>query len=119
MSPEWLFACMMCLHRDHGLVPAAGESPGGGTAPSRGRTGTLNQRDEAAQDVEDSRDRVATLAATALRIGASLDLDTVLREVVGDARDQTARPYGVITTVDDAGQPATSSPPASRPTSAG
>ena len=76
---------MMCLQRDHGLVPGAGESPGGRTAPLRGTTGTLNERDEAEQDVEDSRGRAATLAAAVLRIGASLNLDTVLREVVDEA----------------------------------
>ena len=66
---------------------------------------TLNERDEAAQDIAGSRDRAAALAAAILRIGASLDLDTVLREVVDGARDLTGARYGVITTVDDAGQP--------------
>ncbi len=65
----------------------------------------MNERDEAAQDIAGSRDRAAALAAAILRIGASLDLDTVLREVVDSARALTGARYGVITTVDDAGQP--------------
>ena len=87
MSPEWLSACMMCLQHDYGLVLVAGESPGGRTSPSLGRTWTLNERDEPVRDAEGSRDRAATLAVALLRIGASLDLDIVLREVVDGARD--------------------------------
>ena len=40
-----------------------------------------------------------------LRISASLDLDTVLREVVDSARALTDARYGIITTVDQAGEP--------------
>ena len=47
----------------------------------------------------------ATLTEVILRIGASLDLDTVLREVVESARALTGAAYGVIATVDGAGQP--------------
>ena len=54
---------------------------------------------------ETSRERDATLGAALLRIGASLDLDTVLREVVDGARALTGARYGVITTVDGDGQP--------------
>ena len=49
--------------------------------------------------------RDATVAAAILRIGASLDLDTVLREVVESARALTGAAYGVIATVDGAGEP--------------
>ena len=49
--------------------------------------------------------RDATLTAAILRIGASLDLDTVLREVVESARALTGAAYGVIATMDEAGQP--------------
>ena len=47
----------------------------------------------------------AGLRAAILRIGSSLDVDTVLREVVDSARELTGARYGVIATVDDAGQP--------------
>ena len=53
----------------------------------------------------DSAGRDATLAAAILRIGASLDLDTVLEEVVESARALTGAAYGVIATVDERGQP--------------
>ena len=45
------------------------------------------------------------LAAALLRIGASLDLDTVLGEVVESARALTGAACGVIATVDEAGAP--------------
>ena len=54
---------------------------------------------------EDGVSREAALTATILRIGASLDLDTVLNEVVESARALTDAAYGVIATVDEAGQP--------------
>ncbi len=51
------------------------------------------------------RERDATLVAAILRIGASLDFDTVLRAVVDGARALTGARYGVITTVDGDEQP--------------
>ena len=38
-----------------------------------------------------------------LRISASLDLDTVLHEIVESARAVTGARYGCITTIDDKG----------------
>ena len=58
-----------------------------------------------AGETEAPRERDATLRAAFLRIGASLDLDTVLHEVVDGARALTGARYGVITTVDGDGQP--------------
>ena len=49
--------------------------------------------------------RLSGLSAAVLRVSASLDLDTVLREVVEGARALTRARYGAITTIDDAGQP--------------
>ena len=49
------------------------------------------------------QERVARLSAAVLRINASLDLDTVLHEVVDSACALTGARLGVITTVDDAG----------------
>jgi len=50
------------------------------------------------------QERVARLSAAVLRISASLDLDTVLHEVVDSACALTGARLGVITTVDDAGR---------------
>ena len=51
------------------------------------------------------RDRTARLTAAILRISASLDVDTVLQEVVDSARALTGARGGVITTIDEAGRP--------------
>ena len=50
------------------------------------------------------RDRISKLTAASLRISASLDLDTVLSEVVESARALTGARFGVITTIGEAGQ---------------
>ena len=49
--------------------------------------------------------RISSLCTAVLRVSASLDLETVLREIVDNACALTGARYGVITTVDDAGQP--------------
>ena len=49
------------------------------------------------------RRRLSQLSEASLRISESLDLDTVLREVVDGARALTGSRYGVITTLDDSG----------------
>ena len=56
------------------------------------------QGDEAPREL-DSR-----LSAAILRISASLELDTVLPEILDSARALTGARCGVITTVDEAGQ---------------
>ena len=45
--------------------------------------------------------RVSRLSAAVLRVSSSLDLDTVLHEVVDSARALTGARYGVIATLDD------------------
>ena len=55
------------------------------------------------QEITALRERNARLHAAILRIGASLDLDTVLREIVGGARALTGARHGMIATVDDEG----------------
>lgn len=50
------------------------------------------------------RERVARLSGAILRISASLDLDTVLREVADSARALTGARLGAIVTVDEAGR---------------
>ena len=64
-----------------------------------GESGDLKRENEAL------RQRIATLNAAILRINASLDLDTVLGEVVESARALTGARWGVIATVDEAGAP--------------
>ena len=56
-------------------------------------------------DVDALRERISTLTVAILRISESLDLETVLREVVEGARTLTGARYGAITTVDTAGRP--------------
>ena len=51
------------------------------------------------------RERISTLTGAILRISATLDLDTVLTEVVASARGLTGARYGVIVTVDESGAP--------------
>ena len=51
------------------------------------------------------REHVSTLNAAVLRIGATLDVHTLLHEVVQCARDLTGARYGVIATVDESGTP--------------
>lgn len=48
-------------------------------------------------------DRISGLCASVLRVSASLDLDTVLQEVVDNARALTGARYGVIATEGDTG----------------
>ena len=54
---------------------------------------------------ENSNERFSSLTAAMLRISASLDLPTVLREVVESARALTGARYGAIATIDEAGEP--------------
>ena len=58
--------------------------------------------DEARRAGEAPRERITSLIAAILRISASLDVGTVLREVVDGARALSGARYGVITTVDEA-----------------
>ena len=56
------------------------------------------------REIEALRERVSRLSAAVLRTSASLDLDTVLQEVVDSARALTGARYGVMATVDAAGR---------------
>ena len=49
------------------------------------------------------RERFSALGKASLRISASLDVDTVLQEIVDSARTLVGARYGVITTVNDEG----------------
>ncbi len=65
----------------------------------------MTKRDETGQQIKALRARISRLSAAILRISASLDPGTVLQEVVDSARALTGAGYGIITTVDGAGQP--------------
>ena len=68
----------------------------------------MTQRDaDTPETPEDgrARDRASTLAEAILEISASLDVDTVVRRVVEEARRLTGAQRGIIATVDESGMP--------------
>ncbi len=65
----------------------------------------MSEPEDLKRENEALRGRIATLNAAILRINASLDLDTVLGEVVESARALTGARLGFIATVDEAGAP--------------
>ena len=65
----------------------------------------MAKRTEPELEVAALHERISGLSAAILRISASLDVDTVLREVVDSARALTGARYGVIATIDEAGRP--------------
>ena len=72
----------------------------------RGREGDISDMQDAqrlAQENADLRERVAVLSAAMLRISASLDVVTVLREIIQGARSLAGARYGVIVTIDGGG----------------
>ena len=64
----------------------------------------LNESEIPPHEVETLRERFTALSAAILRIHATLDVTTVLQEVVDSARVLTGSRYGVITTIDRAGE---------------
>ena len=65
----------------------------------------MSNSDEPEREDRAPPKRGPSLSAALLRISASLDLDTVLREVVDSARALTGARYGAIAPVDEAGLP--------------
>ena len=65
----------------------------------------MKSRDELRQENEVLRERISQLSSASLRISASLDLNTVLQEVVNSACELTGACAGVITTIDASGHP--------------
>ena len=55
------------------------------------------------REIEALRERISALSSAILRISASLDVNTVLQEVVDSARALTGARYGIITTIDETG----------------
>ncbi len=64
----------------------------------------MHQAKDPSQELHTLRERISTLSSAILRISATLDVTTVLQEVVDNARVLTGARYGVITTNDDRGQ---------------
>ena len=64
----------------------------------------MKNTDERDQQIEGLRNRLSRLSEASLRINESLDLDTVLQEILDSARSLTDARYGVIVTLDDKGQ---------------
>ena len=64
----------------------------------------MSSADETRRELEALRERTSALNAAVLRVSASLDLATVLQEVVDAARALTAARYGIITTIGEAGE---------------
>ena len=64
----------------------------------------MQSPDDLRQEIEVLRDRISTLNAASLRISRSLDVGTVLREVVESARELTSARWGLIVTIGESGQ---------------
>ena len=65
----------------------------------------MNDHRELARENEALRERMAVLCAAMLRITGTLDLRTVLQEIVDSARILSQAAYGVMATIDAQGQP--------------
>ena len=87
------------------LVETGGGGLEAGLVSESQEGGELKSRDEMMQEIAVLRDRISKLSAASLRISASLDLDTVLSEVVASARALTGARFGGISTIGDSGQP--------------
>ena len=61
--------------------------------------------DDLRREIEALRERISRLSAAVQHVSASLDLDTVLDQILESARALTGARYGVITTLGEAGQP--------------
>ncbi|MCY4587487.1 MAG: ATP-binding protein, partial [Bryobacterales bacterium] len=64
----------------------------------------LKSPDELRREEEPPRDRISRLCASMLKISTSLDINTVLHEVIDSARILTGAGCGVITIFDDSGK---------------
>ena len=63
----------------------------------------MTRSEDTKRDNDVPRERSSALIDAVLRINASLDLDTVLGEVVESARSLTGALYGFIVVLDEAG----------------
>jgi len=65
----------------------------------------LQTHDELRCEIDEQRARLSKLSRASVRVSESLDVDTVLREVVESARALTGARYGAIVTIDESGLP--------------
>ena len=65
----------------------------------------MSETGDQGREVEILRERISALTAAILRISASLDVGTVVREIAEAARALTGGRYAIIITIDDTGQP--------------
>ena len=65
----------------------------------------MTDREATAAEIAALRARISALRAASLRISASLDLETVLNEVVESARALTGARFAANATIDEAGAP--------------
>ncbi len=65
----------------------------------------MNKSNEMDSEIQALRERLSRLSAAVLRVNSSLDLDTVLHEILASTRDLVGARYGVITSIDETGQP--------------
>ena len=65
----------------------------------------MSDSDDRDREIAALRERISALSTASLRISASLDLETVLREVVESAQSLTGARLGAIATIDEAGAP--------------
>ena len=73
-------------------------------SPGAGEVRKLKGSDELRRESEELRTRLSSLCEAILRISASLDVTTVLREVVDSARALTGARYGVIAGIGGLGE---------------
>ncbi|MYB91781.1 MAG: response regulator [Rhodothermaceae bacterium] len=65
----------------------------------------MNKSNKVDSEIQALRERLSRLSTAVLCVNSSLDLDTVLDEILTSTRDLVGARYGVITTIDETGQP--------------
>ena len=65
----------------------------------------MNKSNKMNSEIQALRERLARVSAAVLHVNSSLDLDTVLHEILASTRDLVGARYGVITTIDETGEP--------------
>ena len=65
----------------------------------------MSETGDQGREIEILRERICALTAAILRISASLDVGTVVREIAEAARALTGARFAIITTIDATGQP--------------